>query len=73
MTRPGHRATLSEFVAEDSRRTMAVVRGAWVELVEERCGDRVRGLARELMRRAPQELIDAESIETIGAVPMSGP
>ncbi len=41
----------------------------WAELLDEFGGDRVRGLFRELMRRALQELIDAELTETIGAAP----
>ncbi len=40
-----------------------------MELVAESGGDRVRGLFRELMRRALQELIDAELTAAIGAAP----
>jgi transposase-like protein len=40
-----------------------------LELVEEFGGDRVRGLFRELLQRALQELIDAELSEAIGAEP----
>jgi putative transposase len=40
-----------------------------VELVEELGGDRVRGLFRELLRRALQDLIDTELTARIGAEP----
>jgi putative transposase len=43
--------------------------GGLVELVEELGGDRVRGLFRELLGRALQELIDTELSEAIGAEP----
>ena len=40
-----------------------------VELVEELGGDRVRGLFRELLQRALQDLIDTELTAQIGAEP----
>ena len=40
-----------------------------LELVEVLGGDRVRGLFRELLQRALQELIDSESTAQIGAGP----
>jgi putative transposase len=43
-----------------------------VELVEEFGGDRVRGLFRELLGRALQDLIDTELSEAIGAEPHVG-